>query len=131
MEAQIVNRIIQLYHQDNSYLQISRIMGNVTRGKVQGILTRAIKAGHVKKRFDLNEKQIMENKIKIGTKDFKWDYEPLGVGVSLLDIKPDQCHFPCKDGLYCGAKIDNNNKKTFKQYCTEHHKVMIGDNDGK
>lgn len=49
--------------------------------------------------------------------DFNYPDEP--GSVSLIDLKPHQCHFPCNGQMYCG---EPNNKS--HGYCTRHHKIM-------
>lgn len=47
-------------------------------------------------------------------KHVPWDYES-ETGKTILDLKPHDCRWPCKDGLFCG-KIS----ATGKSYCEEH-----------
>lgn len=52
-----------------------------------------------------------------------WEYVS-ETGKTILDLKPRDCRWPCKDNLYCG-KIS----VLGKSYCAEHQKKSEGRND--
>lgn len=50
------------------------------------------------------------------------EYEPLGVGVSILELTNKTCRWPCRDGIYCGAEVHN------RGYCKEHYTTSVQPN---
>ena len=122
---EIVFEISRLKKLGHNYREIAQIMGR-SYTSVQKAARKYI--GVYKGSYNKTHSHVeacLDNMKKMAKYNKSWNYIPK-IGISLLDIKSNQCHFPCKDGLYCGGEIRENGKDPLRHYCEEHYKIMTG-----
>ena len=132
MEAKVnKEKMIEMLYEGFSVAHIAREF-KVTRNTIIGHKDRMTKLGLIDvekiplvkmRKCRRTRKEYLEdcflNKSKKMCAPIEYNFKPLGVPVTLLDIKPNQCHFPCSDGHYCGADATKRHG-----YCATHHAVV-------
>ncbi|UOF77796.1 gcra cell cycle regulator [Caudoviricetes sp.] len=101
-------------------LSINKIASNLnlTKSQVEVSIDHLRQKGLLKRPIGKNSDHLaaaVANKAKL--KDVDWPYIATN-GVSLINLKQNQCHFPCQDGLYCGEEVSR------RDYCAKHYAIV-------
>jgi hypothetical protein len=118
-----------LYKQNLTYQQLANEF-NVTTVAIGFQLKALRKLGRVEYRDVKSKKQVkrglqrkyVTNPLIIENNrarliDVPWNYVS-ETGKTILDLKHNDCRWPCNDGLYCGKM-----SATGKSYCEDHQKL--------
>jgi len=112
---------------------ICKEIGTTEKG-VAGRIDRAVKKGIIERREKLQVTNSRQSGVIISVMSklnapkvtpMNWHYKPLGRGVPLVEVKSNECHFPCDGGVYCAAK------KTKGMYCAAHYDVVYKGKGGR
>jgi len=126
-----LDKLQNLYNEGLTYEQLASSF-NVTKGAVSFQLQKLKRQGKIKPRavtLKPQKRDRLPNTVINNTlswRSFKsypmpnWDYVS-ETGKTLLDLKANECRWPCKDGLFCG-KISAMGKS----YCEEHQRKSEG-----
>jgi len=129
-----LDRLEALYKEGWTYTQLGSEF-NCTNGAIGFQIKKLKKLGRIDSRKDAVIPKVKVNKLKLpktiidntlAWKSFKkiplpdWDYVS-ETGKTLLDLKSNECHWPCKDDLYCGKM-----PVAGKSYCEEHQRKSEG-----
>jgi len=132
-----LNELAKSYEQGMTYFKMAEkfnctnggISFQVRKLKASGIIKSSrVEKNNPKKSIKIRpfKKSIMDTSLtwkplhKI--KDMPWNYIS-ETGKTIMDLKHDDCRWPCNDGLYCG-KIS----VTGQSYCENHQKISVGKN---
>lgn len=132
-----IKRLLEMHAKDLPYSFIAKEL-KVTRNVVVGYVGRLKQKGVIKTSKPKNKKPVPEKavkkhklfrhemyaglimhmtaKMKKPDKVIPWEYEPLGVPVTIMGLTSKTCRWPCSGGLYCGADVHK------RGYCTVHYK---------
>lgn len=111
-EKALEKKIIELYNRGFLVKEIAKKIG-IPVGTTSGICARLAK----NKRMLGRGSGFYISPIRFDYKDIKWPYKPLGKSVTILELTPQTCRFPCEDNDYCGAEVYS------KGYCEEHYRL--------
>lgn len=129
MDTKSLVKFKKLYAENMSYQNIANEFG-MKRSAVETLVSKLRRKGEIAKSRPRTSSQYQKRGRSQHTKtpymivykahnhklkEVSWDFQPLGKGVTLLDLEPMQCHWPCNDGLYCGAEAMKSHG-----YCAYH-----------
>lgn len=129
-----LDKLVNLYNEGKTYVQMGDAF-NVTNGAISFQLQKLKKLGRIQYRMHNIKKKEKPKKLKLPKtiidnsivwKSLKriplpnWDYIS-ETGKTIIDLKNNECHWPCKDDLYCGKM-----SVIGKSYCEEHKLIAEG-----
>lgn len=132
-----LDKLEVLYKQGLTYTQMGRILKR-SNGAISFQIHTLKKLGRIEYRKSIIPPKAEQKKRHFGRiisdnsltwKSFKslpmppWEYVS-DTGKTILDLKPRDCRWPCKDNLFCGKLSERG-----FSYCAEHQKKSEGRND--